>query len=96
MELFPQDITVTVYEAIDPEYSWCSYRFLCPNCEEMVDGTASGHAAKWLLRAGAPHYIEHVPDEAREPHRGGLFTEEDVQELLIELDEFRISNDLGD
>lgn len=99
VELLPEDVTVRVFEAIDPQHSWCSYRFLCPSCDHVVEGTASGHAATWLLRAGVPHYVEHVPDEAREPHAGAPFTEEDIQELLVELDdenlEWRDAGDMG-
>jgi hypothetical protein len=69
-----------------PSEGQAHYDFHCPECETFVRRPAGPEAVAMLSQLVAVEELE-VPDEVLETHSGPAFTEDDLIELMLEVDQ---------
>jgi len=81
VDLKPRDITVVVA----PAAGWATYRFPCPQCEELITKAADEEVVTLLRGAGVRVEKLHIPAEALEVHFGPPLADDDLIDFGVRL-----------
>jgi hypothetical protein len=83
VELTPDDIELRVCTHASASF----YQFACPLCSDTVQKPADDRVVQLLISGGVPATVWELPDEAAESLAGPAFTNDDLLDFHLLLQE---------